>query len=131
MRILNILGVLLVFAAPLVAVAAPGTFEELVLRIVTIIDLVVPILVALAILMFMYSILGSFGIFDKDSKDVISREKFKTAATWGIIIIFVMVSIWGILQILEDTLLTAGYESINGAESFEYCDGLDEESCEV
>jgi len=116
MRSLLLSAALIVTASPYIAYAAPRTFGELVNRIVTIIDLITPTLITLAILFFMYNILGSFGIFDGEGKDAVNKEKFKSSAGWGIVIIFVAVSIWGILQILENTLFSS--DAFNTSASF-------------
>lgn len=97
------LGVLFV---PAVALAAPGTFSDLVSRIVSIINLAIPALISAAIVLFMYNILGSFGIFG--GENTFDKQKFRDAALWGIIILFVLVSIWGILEILRNTFLSSG-----------------------
>jgi len=92
---------------PEVSFAAPRTFAELVNRIVTIIDLIIPALISGAIVLFMYNILGSFGFLSGDSESGFDRAKFRTAATWGIVIIFIIVSIWGILQLMQSTFFSS------------------------
>lgn len=115
---------------PVVAFAAPRTFGELVNRIVTIVDLATPALITLAILFFMYNILGSFGLFDGEGKAAVNKEKFKSSAGWGIVIIFIAVSIWGILQLMESTLFSAdAFSSESFSDDQTYCQFLDDPSC--
>jgi hypothetical protein len=118
----SILVFFLGISLPTVALAAPRTFGELVNRIVTIVDLVTPTLITIAVVFFMYNILGSFGIFDGEGKNAINKEKFKSSAGWGIIILFVAVSIWGILQLLENTLFSADAFSTPNFNNQEYCE---------
>ena len=116
---------------PYFVYAAPRSFSELVNRIVTIVDLITPTLITLAILFFMYNILGSFGIFDGDSTSGVNKEKFKTSTGWGIVIIFIAVSIWGILQLLENTLFSSDAFSTSTSFGDEeiVCDLTEDPSC--
>jgi len=122
----SVIGIaLLGIISPYFVYAAPRTFGELVNRIVTVIDLITPTLITLAILFFMYNILGSFGVFDGEGKDAVNKEKFKSSAGWGIVIIFVAVSIWGILQLLENTLFSS--DAFSASTSF----GNDQVVCDL
>jgi len=119
-------------STPFFAYAAPRTFGELVNRIVTVVDLITPTLITLAILFFMYNILGSFGLFDGEGTNAVNKEKFKSSAGWGIVIIFIAVSIWGILQLLENTLFSSDAFSVSTSfgDNQEVCNLTEGTGCE-
>ena len=58
--------------------------------------MLIPIAVALAILFFFYQ-MAMFILKDGDEK-----EKHKTKMLWGVIAIAVMVSIWGLVSVLQN-----------------------------
>ncbi len=73
-------------------------FSELINKLVDIINVIVPLLITLAIVLFFFH--TGKGIFG-DAKDSGSaKADLKDTLFWGVIIIFVMVSIWGILNII-------------------------------
>ncbi len=87
---------------PAVALAAPRTFKELVDKtFLPIIDQGTKILIAIAILIFFWNIAAN--LWGEQSSDKMS--KLRDTITWGLLIIFIMTSIWGILYILRITLL--------------------------
>lgn len=93
---------LLAAAAPAVALAAPRTWSELVGALVTIMNSGVAILVSLAIVFYFYGVTSNILKFENDP------ERRKAYFFWGLIALVVMVSVWGILRILENTLFGAG-----------------------
>lgn len=96
---------LVLLATPLVAFAAPKTFQELVYRVVYLINLIIPLIISLTIVVYMYGAASSILTTNSDGKK--RREKLRTFYGTGILIIFVMVSIWGILALLKNTLAVA------------------------
>ncbi len=75
------------------------TFQSLVDRAIkTIIAPIVPLLVGLAVLLFLYGVL-TFTFSDGGTK----KEEGKQYMIWGIIGLFVMVSVWGLVAILQGT----------------------------
>ena len=95
---------LAVFALPLVSFAATtinnvsdaGSFV-----INTINNIVVPVLFSIAFIVFLYGAFETF-ILGANSADV--KEKGKNLMLWGLIGFFVMVSIWGLVNILTGTI---------------------------
>ena len=80
----------------------PGdTFKDVVLFIISLIDMAIPVLVALAIVLFMW---GAVRYVAK-SADAHGKSADKEALLWGLIALFVLLSIWGILRILTNTFL--------------------------
>ncbi|OGG54684.1 hypothetical protein A3D62_03285 [Candidatus Kaiserbacteria bacterium RIFCSPHIGHO2_02_FULL_49_11] len=76
------------------------TFGDLICLFVYYINLVVPIIIALAVLGFFW---GAFKYFSSGDENTIAEgRKF---LGWGLLGLFVAVSIWGILRILVQTFL--------------------------
>lgn len=95
------LALLAVFAAPAAVFAeAPRTFNELANLIVTILDYGAGLLVVAAIVIYFYSV--STGIYKARSGE--ESAALRTTIIWGLIVIFVMVSVWGIINILQNTI---------------------------
>lgn len=82
----------------------PGTtFRDVVMAVISLIDMVIPVLVALALVLFLW---GAFRYVAKSS-DAHGKGADKEALLWGLIALFVLFSIWGILRILNNTFLGA------------------------
>ena len=94
------LSLLLLSAPSIVAFGAVTTFKDLVNT--TIIDgilrPIVPLLIGLAVVMFVYGVLIYMFSEGGDKK-----EEGKQYMLWGIIGIFVMVSVWGIVSAIKGT----------------------------
>ncbi|MBP9668890.1 MAG: hypothetical protein KBE09_01215 [Candidatus Pacebacteria bacterium] len=88
---------------PAVAFAAPSTFKELVDRLVVLMDLLVPLLITVALVFYLFGISQNVLNF-ADQKG--GNEKMKAYMLYGVLILFVMVSIWGILRLMSDTLFS-------------------------
>ncbi len=94
-----------VLALPAVAfAAAPRTWGELVGLLVSFMNSGVTVLVALAIAIYFYGIASNILEFGGGH----SQEKLKNYFYWGIIVLFVMVSVWGILRLMQNTIFGAG-----------------------
>lgn len=95
------IALFLLSAPALVALgAAPKTFKELieVTFIGGIIRPIVPFLVGLAVVMFLYGVV--LVMFSEGGE---KQEEGKSYMFWGIVGIFVMVSVWGLVAILTNT----------------------------
>lgn len=64
-----------------------------------IIKAVVPLLIALAVVVFIYGIVQYILNADNEEK----RQQGRTFMMYGIIALFVMISIWGLVQVLANT----------------------------
>ena len=64
------------------------------------INALIPLIIGLAVIAFMWGLIQYISAGD-DSK----KAEAKSAMIYGIIILFVMVSIWGIVKILQDTFI--------------------------
>ncbi|MFA7309466.1 MAG: hypothetical protein WC050_01040 [Candidatus Paceibacterota bacterium] len=85
---------------PAVALAsAPRTFSELAVLVVDILNGAAGLLVLAGIVIYFYGL--STNILKMKDE---GGEKMRAYFVWGIIVIFVMVSVWGILRLLQATL---------------------------
>lgn len=88
------------FAVPMVAAAqAPdlGYFEALVQQIGSFIDLAIPVLIGLAVLAILFGLMRyAFAAGNEEA-----QAEGKRIMVWGVIILFVMVSIWGLVNLLQ------------------------------
>ncbi len=97
---------LLALAIPAhVALAAPRTFADLAYYIVDLINDGVLLLVGVAMLIFFWNVVGSLWASQKG--DAEKQQRLQETLVWGIAILFVMASVWGIITILQQTLLSA------------------------
>ncbi len=96
-------GIIAALAIPLISSAAPisnisdvGSFI-----INTINNVVVPVLFAVAFIVFVWGAFSTF-ILGANSEEV--KEKGKNLMLWGLIGFFVMVSVWGLVNILTGSV---------------------------
>ncbi len=92
-----------VLVAPTIALAAPHTFQELAALVVSIFNSLTSLLIVAGIVVYFYGISINILKFGEGE-----AEKLKNYFFWGIIVLFVMVSIWGILSLLQQTLFGSG-----------------------
>lgn len=98
---------LLLLVPAIVSAEAPRTFSELADLIVIILDNATAVLIVAGLVAYFYGL--STNILTMGDE---SSQKLKAYFLWGVIILFVMVSIWGILRLIRTTLFTTNpYES--------------------
>jgi len=90
--------------APLVAYAQAGTVQQLVTIVGGIIASIIPIVIALALLFFFWG-LAKFILHADDEAE---RAKGKNIMVWGIVALFVIVTVWGIIVVLQNTFIGPG-----------------------
>ncbi len=112
---------LLLFAVPGVVLAAPSTFAELMALIVSYMNAISQLIVLAALVLY----LGGAAWHLWNSKT--DAKKNGQFLLWGVAIIFVMVSVWGILQILQNTLSSGGND-LGAGQNQTFCLSLD--SCD-
>jgi len=88
------LGSLMAFT-PLLTFAA--TFESILLVIKNLMGVILPIMISLAVIFFIYSLL-SYILKEGDEK-----AAAKTQMIWGIVILFAIVAVWGLVDVLLET----------------------------
>ena len=107
----KILLALLLIPAVAFAQGAPRTFGDLAGLFVTILDNATAVLIVAGIVIYFYGI--STNLFKLGEGE---HDKMRNQLIWGLIVLFVMVSIWGILHLLQDTLFGgSGFNATNGA----------------
>jgi len=79
---------------------AQGGLEGILDTIGNLINLATPIVVALALLYFFWGLAK----YILASGDAVDAAKGRDMMIWGIIALFVMVSVWGVVGLLGDTL---------------------------
>ncbi len=77
------------------------TFSEIVDKIIDLVNMTIPLLISLAVVLFFFH--TGKGIF-KGGDSATFKSELNITLFWGVIIIFVMVSIWGILNFLGSEL---------------------------
>jgi glucan phosphoethanolaminetransferase (alkaline phosphatase superfamily) len=92
-----------VYALPMLAFAqsAPTSFQDLANSIVKILNAGAILLITAAVAVYFYNIVGN--VF-KINRGEGSGADLRKSLWLGLLIIFVMVSIWGIIQILQNSL---------------------------
>ncbi|MGH7175516.1 MAG: hypothetical protein ACREGR_04125 [Minisyncoccia bacterium] len=90
------------FAAPLVSFAAINNISDAGSFVINLINnVLVPVLFALAFIVFLW---GAFSTFILGAQSEETKERGKNLMLWGLIGFFVMVSIWGLINILTGTI---------------------------
>lgn len=101
---------ILVLCLPGVAAAATySTFADLAAFLVSMLNAGTALLVVAGLVIYFYGITHS--MFKAGEKD---HSQLKTQLLWGVAILFVMVSIWGIVNLLQETIF-GGNASGGGA----------------
>lgn len=85
-----------------VTFAAPANFKAFTGQLIGIVNLATSALFSAAIAFFFWNLVRNLWGYDGGNAE--QREKLQQTLFWGILIIFVMVSVWGIIAILQQTL---------------------------
>ena len=81
--------------------------------VIGIIDIIIPVLTVAALVLFLYS-----GVrYIIKAQDAHSKGPEREALLWGIIALFVLVSVWGLVRIMCSTLLGSASCNNVGVES--------------
>jgi hypothetical protein len=95
-------GTIAAFAVPLVSLAAVNNLSDVGSFVInTINNVLVPVLFAIAFIVFLWGAFKTF-ILGANSEEV--KEQGKNLMLWGLIGFFVMVSVWGLVNILTGTV---------------------------
>ena len=89
----------LLWLIPLSFILAANDVLDIIDIIQEILSAVVPLIFSLAVIYFIWSS-AQYILKEGDAKN-----EAKSHMIWGIVILFVMVSIWGLVAVLEDTFL--------------------------
>lgn len=113
-----LLGIVSIVVLPVVVFAAPQTFKELIDRVVTVMNILVPMLITVAIVLYFFGVAQNILNFgDEKSR----KEKIRSFYGWGVLILLMMVSLWGILHLMLNTFYSAdgSVGSFDSGESVE------------
>jgi Type IV secretion system pilin len=101
-KALTISSLVTAFALPLVSSAAINNISDVGSFIInTINNVLVPVIFAIAFIVFLWGAFDTFILGASGGDDV--KEKGKNLMLWGLIGFFVMVSVWGLVNILTGT----------------------------
>ncbi len=90
----------LIAMVPSVALAQTRTLGDLLGLFSNIINALIPFLITLAGLFFLYGVLKMVTAGDNEE----NRKAGQNTMIWGIVALFVMVSVWGLVSLLSNTL---------------------------
>lgn len=90
----------LAFTAFVPLVSHAQTFATLANQVLSVVNALVPLVIGLTVVVILWKTVSSFIIHNEDSKNI---ESGKLVLLWGIIILVVMLSVWGILTLLTRT----------------------------
>lgn len=99
MKLRSLLFVSLAVLVAVPSVAGAVTFLDTLGLINTIINALVPIIISLALVVFFWGLVMYLAVLGDDEK----RKKAIQLMIWGVVAIFVMVSIWGLVRLLQST----------------------------
>lgn len=85
-------------------VGAHSTFGDVVAYVISLIDITIPVLATLALVLFFVGVVR----YIAKSGDAHGKTEERQIILWGLVALFVIFSIWGILRVLNNTLLGGG-----------------------
>jgi len=86
------------FATPFLALAATTGINSVLSLVASVLNAIVPIIISIAVVWFLWGVFQYVIASDPEEKTGARNHMI-----WGIIGIFVMVSVWGIVNLLKDT----------------------------
>ncbi|NOY35353.1 MAG: hypothetical protein GXP44_00240 [bacterium] len=95
-KIKKIIPVALVFG-PMVAMAA--SFETILSKVGDLVQMIIPLLISIALLVFIWGIIQYVTAGDDEEK----RKKSTNKILYGIIGLFAIVSVWGLVKVIQNT----------------------------
>lgn len=111
----------MLFIAPQIAFAAPRTFDELAGNVVQLLNAGIGVSIILGLVVFFYGL--TVAMPHKEHADM---ERLRNTIIWGIIALFVMVSVWGILGLVRNTLFGGGGGVDLSGGGGPFCNSLDD-----
>ncbi len=85
-------------SAPFMALAVT-TATNVLTKVQDILDIVIPIVITLALIYFLWGVAS----YIMSSGDEEKRKEARNVMIWGIIALFVMVSVWGLVRFIGNT----------------------------
>jgi len=84
-------------------IAQPGTIDALLCKIGSLMNIIIPLLVTLGIIYFIWGVIKYVTAKDSDA-----QAEGRTVMISGIIALFVILSLWGLVRILQNTFGVTG-----------------------
>lgn len=81
-------------------VLAANDVQGIITLIMSILNLIVPLLIAVAVVIFLYGVIKYITAGGDETK----RTEARNMMLWGIIGLFVMIAVWGLVNVLANTL---------------------------
>jgi hypothetical protein len=99
-----------VFSLPNIALAAtaPQTFQQLANQIVSVLGSATTDLIILAVVVYLWG--ATMNLFKGEK----GYEHLRTQLLWGVFVLFLAVSIWGVVQLLQNSVFGQGTDVTNG-----------------
>jgi hypothetical protein len=108
--------------APALALAAPQTFDELIDLFLQLINAGIGIALISGIVIYFFGVATSIPKLKSDDP-----ERLRAHFVWGILALFVMFSVWGILALLRNTLFGGSSSGVFDNEAgFEECVSIED-----
>ena len=103
--------VLAMSAIPVVTFAqgTPQTLSDLAALVIKLFSAGIVVILAFALVIYFYGIMYNMSTFTEGNP-----EKMRAYFFWGIIVLFVMVSIWGIINLLSQTVFNGPPPNTSG-----------------
>lgn len=95
--------------------ATGGGLTDAIANIMDVIDAAIPLLLAVAVIIFLWGLVQFMFKIGGDE----GTQRGKQIMIWGIVVLFVMVSVWGLVGLLQSTL---GLESSTAGDVFDQSD---------
>lgn len=99
-KIKILMSLITVFVPGIVLAAQPENLRDLINRFTDLISLIIPLIMSLAVLAFLWGLANYIFHGGNETK----RKEGQQFIVWGIIVLFVMVSVWGLVGIVSDTI---------------------------
>lgn len=112
---------LAILLLPSLALAAPRTFSELADLVTNLINGGIGVALILGLVIYFYGIATSIPKTGQGDMERIRAHFF-----WGIIALFVMFSVWGIVALIRNTLFGGGEVDFGGSSNQVLCETLDD-----
>ena len=80
------------------------TVGEIVDHAKVLVSSLIPLFIGLALVYFVYGLAQYIGVSGQEAK----KEEGRTRMLWGVIAMFVIISVWGLVTLLQATIFTTG-----------------------
>ncbi|MCH7597830.1 hypothetical protein IID27_02160 [Patescibacteria group bacterium] len=95
----KLVPLILLIVFPIAVYAAPATIKDLFLLIALLFNKAIPVLVAIALLVFFWGVSKLILYADNETK----RQEGINTIIWGLVALFVIVSVWGLVFVFTQT----------------------------